>query len=61
MVSLSRYEARAMSRNTMRDTYVGHKNAADFVAEDGRECVEIWQHRVGILDEAHSRHILVDR
>lgn len=50
-----------MSRNTMRDTYVGHKNAADFVAEDGRKCVEIWQHRVGILDEAHSRHILVDR
>lgn len=41
----------------MHDTYVGHKNAADFVAEDGHECVEIWQQRVSILDEANSKRV----
>lgn len=27
----------------MHDTYAGHRNAVDFVAEDGHEFVEIWQ------------------
>ncbi|KAM0706159.1 hypothetical protein Q7P35_006708 [Cladosporium inversicolor] len=29
----------------MHDTYAGHKNAADFVAEDGHVFVEIWRQR----------------
>jgi hypothetical protein len=33
----------------MHDTYAGHRNAVDFVAEDGHEFVEIWQQVVGIL------------
>ena len=33
----------------MHDTYAGHKNAVDFVAQDGHEFVEIWQQSVGIL------------
>lgn len=34
---------------TMHDTYAGHKNVADFVAEDGHEFVELWQQKVGTL------------
>jgi hypothetical protein len=37
--------------HTMHDTYVGHKNVADFVAEDGHEFVEICQQKVGTTNE----------
>ena len=36
---------------TMHDTYVGHKNVVDFVAEDGHKFVELWQQKVGTLDK----------
>jgi hypothetical protein len=35
----------------MHDTYIGHKNVADFVAEDGHEFVEICQQKVGTTNE----------
>lgn len=41
----------------MHDTYAGHKNAADFVAEDGHVFVEIWRQRVGVMHEADSKHL----
>jgi hypothetical protein len=43
----------AMTTNTMHDTYIGHKNVADFIAEDGHEFFEIWQRKVGTPDHSH--------
>jgi len=37
--------------NNMHDTYAGHKNVADFVAEDGHQFVEIWKEKVGTLEK----------
>lgn len=34
----------------MHDTYAGHRNAVDFVAEDGHEFVEIWQQVVSFSE-----------
>lgn len=38
-----------MSICTMHDTYAGHKDVTEYVAEDGQEFVEIWQRRVCVL------------
>lgn len=33
----------------MHDTYAGHQDVADFVAEDGHQFVEIWKRKVSGL------------
>lgn len=40
-----------MSSITMHDTYAGHQDVADFVAEDGHQFVEIWKRTVSNLEQ----------